>query len=173
MSTTLQFNFLGTKFWFPIFDGNRLGFSIYRRHYSAKNKKPKVRQFIGPGEKLALLSHEGDALFAWRKFIDDCIDSRSGEKQTGVNCSVFRNESRHRSSDMILEAMVFAWDKWPGTRLYTYVDAGKVKSENPGYCFIKAGWEKCGKTKNGLIVMEALPPTEKANADQLDRTESA
>jgi hypothetical protein len=31
---------------------------------------------------------DADALFVWRKFIDD-----SG--QQGVNCAVFRNESRH------------------------------------------------------------------------------
>jgi hypothetical protein len=25
---------------------------------------------------------------------------------------------------------------------------------NPGFCFIKAGWARCGETKRGLIILE-------------------
>jgi hypothetical protein len=40
---------------------------------------------------------------------------------------------------MILEAETFALERWPDeTRLYTYVNAKKIQSSNPGYCFIKA-----------------------------------
>ncbi len=138
------------RFWRPSKDGDPVGFALYRRHYSAKkNPRPKIRQFVGPGEKMVLIGVDGNALFAWRKFIDD-----SGQK--GVNCAVFRNESEHLSSEMIREAMVFAWDRWPGERLYTTVDAKAVKSSNPGCCFIKAGWRKCGRTKKGLLILEAI-----------------
>ena len=46
-------------------------------------------------------------------------------------------------------------------RHYTYVDAAKVASPNPGYCFQVAGWHKCGKTKSGLIVLEKLNEPER------------
>ena len=92
-----------------------------------------------------------DALFVWRKFI-------SADGQQGVNCSVFRNESPIQSSLLIREACDFAWRRWPGERLYTYVKAEAVKSINPGYCFIKAGWRKCGITKvNKLLIFEIMP----------------
>jgi hypothetical protein len=138
-------------FWIPAKDGNPIGFALYRRHYAAKkNPRPKIRQFVGPGQKMVLLTPEGDALFAWRKFIDD-----SGQR--GVNCAVFRNESPHRSSEMILEAMEFAWERWPGERLYTTVNPDAILSSNPGFCFIKAGWKRCGRTKRGYHVLEFNP----------------
>ncbi len=137
-------------FWVISHDGEPEAFAMYRRHYSAKNPRPKIRQFVGPGQKLVLIGLLCPALFAWRKFIDD-----SG--QQGVNCSVFRNESQHRSSDMIREATQFAWEEWPGERLYTLVNPRKVRSTNPGYCFLMAGWRKCGWTKAGLLILEKIP----------------
>jgi DNA modification methylase len=103
---------------------------------------------VGPGEKLVLLTPRRDALFVWRKFIDD-----SG--QQGVNCAVFRNEGPTLSSHLITEAMGIAWRRWPGARLYTYVDAGKIRSSHPGYCFRMAGWTRAGTSKGGLVVLEA------------------
>lgn len=140
----------------PAKDGDRMAFALARRHYSAwKNKRPKVRLFVGPGEKLVLIGFMCHAVFAWRKFIDD-----SG--QTGVCCSIFRNESRHRSSDMIREAMTWAWERWPGQRLYTFVDAEATasrrgKNHPAGYCFLAAGWRNCGTSKSGLTILECLP----------------
>jgi hypothetical protein len=103
--------------------------------------------FCGPGEKMVLLTENKDALFVWRKFID-----RSGQK--GVNCAVFRNEGKILSSKLIIESVKIAQQKWPGERLYTYVNAKKIRSTNPGYCFLVAGWKKCGITKKGLIILE-------------------
>ena len=42
--------------------------------------------------------------------------------ETGVNCAVFRNEGPVRSSELIMAADAVAWLRWPGERLYTYVD---------------------------------------------------
>jgi hypothetical protein len=135
-------------YWIASRDGDTDGFALYRRHYSArKNPRPKIRQFVGPGQKLVLLGFFCPALFVWRRFLDD-----SG--QVGVNCAVFRNESQHRSSDMIREAVLWAHDRWPGQRLYTFVDPLEVRSTNPGYCFLMAGWRRCGTTKGGLLVLE-------------------
>ena len=138
-------------FWRTAKDGDPLGLALYLRHYSSRRRSPKTRLplFVGPGEKLVLLSLKGDALFAWRKM----LYSRDG--QSGVCCAVFRNEGRRLSSTLIREAMRLAWKRWPGERLYTYVDPTRVRSVNPGCCFKRAGWRVAGKSKRGLIVLEA------------------
>lgn len=76
---------------------------------------------------------------------------------SGVCAAVFRNESPVLSSALILEAEQHAWARWPGERLYTYVDPGAVRSTNPGTCYLKAGWRKCGATGRGLLILEKLP----------------
>lgn len=147
--------------WLPCLDGDDRARGIYSRHYShrdyADGRNPRL--FVGPGEKMVLLTQNCQALFVWRKFIDD-----SG--QQGVNCAVFRNEGgrgcangshRHNSSNLIIHAVEIAWQHWPGERLYTYVNAAKILSANPGYCFKRAGWRKCGETKGGLVILEILP----------------
>lgn len=148
--------------WLPIKDGDPRAAAIYRRHYSCYQYKDNRRSqhgyrnrflIIGPGEKMLLMTVTCDALFGWRKFIDD-----SG--QQGVNCSVFRNESTVRSSELILEAEQHAWARWPGARLYTYVKGDAIRSTNPGYCYKKAGWIICGTTKGGLVILEKMPPQE-------------
>lgn len=135
--------------WRGVKDGNPIALEMYNRHYSAYHYKDgRIRKlFCGPGEKIVLLTANNDALFVWRKFIDD-----SGQK--GVNCAVFRNEGNLLSSMLIKEAVDIALRRWTGERLYTYVNPRKIKSSNPGYCFQVVGWRKCGKTKKGLIILE-------------------
>jgi hypothetical protein len=130
--------------------------SLFQRHYTARAKR-KVFQFIGPGEKMALITPDARALFAWRVFISD-----AGE--TGVNCAVFRNEGPALSSELILAAEGHAIARWGAQRLYTYVDPGKLHTIKrrgreicpwpPGRCFLEAGWRQCGITKGGKIVLE-------------------
>lgn len=138
-------------YWFGIRDGDERGRTMLNRHYTHRRYTDgrTVRRFAGPGEKTVLMTADSLALFVWRKFID-----ASG--QHGINCAVFRNEGPHLSSRLILEAEQIAWRRWPGERLYTYVSP-KVRSTNPGYCFLMAGWRKCGRSKSGLIIMEKLP----------------
>jgi hypothetical protein len=149
---------LATGVWVGATDGDLDAFRLMSRHYSfnayrdgrRENKSnPNRRLFVGPGGKIVLVTPDLRALFVWRKFID-----ASG--QEGVNCAVFRNESRALSSSLILEAEKFAWNRWPADRLYTYVSPKKIKSRNPGYCFICAGWRRCGTTKGGLVILEKL-----------------
>lgn len=125
--------------WISVLDGDARARAIFNRHYSRRfysdGRKPKL--FVGPGEKMVLLTPLCDAVFIWRKFI-------SHDGQRGVNCAVFRNESEHLSSELIADAVCLAWKRWPGERLYTYVDPRKVRSTNPGYCFLVSGWRKCG-----------------------------
>lgn len=124
---------------------------LYERHYSryryADGRARDNGQFVGPGEKVVLRTERADALFVWRVFIDD-----SG--QDGINCAVFRNESGRSSSCLIRQADQIADCLWPDRRHYTYVDPAKIASTNPGFCFIAAGWQRCGRTKGGLVILE-------------------
>lgn len=139
----------GETLWMLIHDGDPCAKAIYDRHYSKRHYKDgrDPALFVGPGGKIVLVTSDYSALFVWRKFRDD-----SG--QQGVNCAVFRNESPHLSSKLILDAERWAWHRWPGERLYTYVNGKKILSTNAGYCFLMAKWVRCGKTKGGLVILE-------------------
>lgn len=117
------------------------------RHYS-RQSVGKLK-FVPPGESIVLRNAEGTVVFVWLRNTVPRYD-----KQVGVNCTIFRNESARRSSDIIVEAETFAVKRWGAIRAFTYVDASKVKSSNPGCCFKKAGWAMCGKSKSGLLLFE-------------------
>lgn len=144
--------------WLSIRDGDPRARSLFIRHYSARpgarvaGLRGNYAQFIGPGEYLALMTERCDALFTWRR-------ERRQDGQSGINCSIFRNESAVLSSDLIREADDLAWERWPGERHFTFVNPRKVRSTNPGCCFIKAGWRRLpGLTKKRkLICLERLP----------------
>jgi hypothetical protein len=144
--------------WWVTRDGNLDCLDLYLRHYSsakANRTDGDGDLFVGPGNKL-VLHIGGRACFVWRKFVDDCIDERTGEKQQGVNCAVFRNESEHLSSSLIRQADAIADAVWTDRRHYTYVRREAVASKNPRFCFLMAGWRRCGVTKSGLLVMERI-----------------
>lgn len=154
MSKRLDFG----DIWQPIRDGTPFARALYEKHYSchqyADGRRPK--KFVGPGYYIALTTADEHCLFVWRKFKDDCIP-----KQVGINNAVFYKEGRQKwqASTMILAAERWAWRRWPGERLYTYVDPRKIrKKRDPGRCFLRAGWRLCGKTKvNKLLILEKCP----------------
>jgi hypothetical protein len=149
--------------WRSIKDGDDEARRFFDRHYSRKRyadgRQPKL--FVGPGEKLVLVTACRRALFAWRKFI-------SGDGQEGVNCAIFRNEGAGRSSELIRAADLIADKRWPGERHYTYVDPTEIRCVAvPGKCFRKAGWRpwidpqtgEPGVTKwNKLVILERPAP---------------
>jgi hypothetical protein len=149
--------FLELDTWITIADGNNEARALFDRHYSrhryADGRKPK--QFVGPGGKLVLTTPCRRAIFVWRKFISD-------NGQDGINCAVFRTEipsEQIEASELIRAADAIADRRWPGERHYTYVDPRKVRSTNPGYCFIMAGWRRCGVTKRRkLLIFERPTP---------------
>lgn len=140
-------------------DGHPAAVQLYERHYSARPNR-NSKQIVGPYASLLLLTHTADALVVWRKSeYEKCLDPRTGKPQEGVNCAVFRNEGRQQSSALLLEAERIALRKWPGSRLYTYVNPALIANKrNPGYCFKMAGWRPCGTTKGNLLILEKLQP---------------
>ena len=146
--------------WVQRKDGDAKCREIFDRHYSRyfykDGRKPKL--FVGPGEKMVLLHAKENALCVWRKFI-------SADNQQGINCSIFRNESEERASELLRSAMALAWERWPGQRFFTYVNPRAVRPtferNRPvwGWCFYKAGWSFCGVTKTrGYHILECFPP---------------
>src|SRR3546814_18484383 len=68
--------------WIEVRDGDDTARSLFDRHYSryryVDGRKPKI--FVGPGEKMVLLSSDARALCVGRKFI------RSEERRVGKEC---------------------------------------------------------------------------------------
>lgn len=123
------------------------------RHYSRRTVG--ARQFMNSGRKIVIRNTEGTVLFGWLW----AYDGMRMDDQIGYNCSIFRNESARRSSEIILECEQIALARWGENRMYTYVHPGKILSANPGYCFKQAGWKFLRRAKDGkhLLVKETIP----------------
>jgi hypothetical protein len=72
-----------------------------------------------------------------------------------------RKRSRHSKLRQFVgsgesKADAIADHSWPGERHYTKVRPGAIRSCNPGFCFIAAGWRRCGMTKGGLVILERV-----------------
>ena len=156
--------------WLAVRDGDARVADMYTRHYSYRPYKDNRRRvkkslgFAGCGERIVLLTQTGDAAFVWRKYVASPAMVEKYGWQSGIGCAFFRNEGPVRSSDLIREAMDIAWRRWPGQRLFTFVEDSKVatgqqKGRNKnGWCYRKAGWKECGRNADGrLTILEALP----------------
>ena len=157
-----------TPQWWLTTDQDAALLEMHARNYSKYRYRDgrAVNQCMGPGQKVPLRTHGDswacDAIFGWRKFIDDCLDERTGERQQGVNCAFFRNESATRSSDLVRQADAIADCLWLDRRHYTYVDPASVRSGLAGACFLYAGWKYARhhgrrlRTKSGLLILERV-----------------
>jgi hypothetical protein len=140
---------LSEPLWYLTKDGDVSLLRLYERHYSAYQYKDgrSRSQFVGPGASIVLRTAAADAGFVWRQFIDD-----SG--QTGINCAFFRSEGPYKASELVRQADAIADYVWPRERHYTYVKPEAVRGTCPGYCFIRAGWRRCGWTASGKLILE-------------------
>lgn len=111
------------------------------RHYSRRH--PGKGQVGPPGRKVVLVTpcERAAWLSHWPK---------SGLAYDGLDawrCTLFRNEGAGLSSELIVEAMRLTAAYWhgeepPADGWLTWVDTRKVRSSNPGYCFLRAGWRR-------------------------------
>lgn len=125
------------------------GAALADRHYS--RRKVGSPQFMPPGQTMVLLTEDGRAVFGWwRPHPASGIRAMNG--LDGWTCTIFRNEGAGLSSELILlaeEALVREHDVGP-SGFITYVFDAKVKpKQNPGYCFIKAGYAVTGRSADG------------------------
>lgn len=75
-----------------------------------------------------------------------------------INCALFRNEGPVLSSRLILEGDSLARAYFQRGRFFTFVNAKMIESQNPGYCFQCAGYQRTGKTKGGLVILTKACP---------------
>ena len=142
------------RFWMRTRDRDPELLPLVNRHYYRKASRNPKQGFVGPGRSIVLRTPKADAVFIW-------LWAKAELRGDGFDCYycvAFRNESCHLSSEMIAEAMQVAtvvWGHPPKDGFITYVDPAKVRSTNPGYCFIKAGWHRLGKSKSGKILLQA------------------
>lgn len=133
---------------------DRRALPLADRHYN--RQKPGSPQFVPPGRCVALLTRKADALWvtSW-PFAEYTKHAWGG---AWVN-SLFRNESGHLSSELIREAVAATRSEWeaPEEGLVTFVDASMVRSTNPGFCYLSAGFKRVGETKGGLLAFRMTP----------------
>lgn len=131
------------NFWMQSSRNDMKARELADRHYSRKTIG--ARDFVGPGETLILVGDNRLWVSRKCKFRMD--------KQYGIECSIFRNESQILSSELIKEAVKLTREYWPGEPIFTYVNPYKIKSVNPGCCFLKAGFRKAGTNKSGRLIL--------------------
>ena len=124
-------------------------------HYSRQH--PGAPTFTGNGASMVMVTADG--LAVWSVIHQRVVKSTEWRWR----CNVFRRVGGGRASDLIRSATSATRIGWrnkygglPSVPLTTEVDPGKVRRKrDPGRCFIKAGWRVIGKTKSGLVRLEA------------------
>lgn len=126
-------------------------------HYSRRT--PGSKTFTGVGREIVLVTSCGRAVWA-------CVYQQTPmARGTGASRGragdtdrkarhiwrnmMFRNCGAGQSSDLIREATERTYEEWekrygslPAERLRTEVDTRAVRSTNPGFCYLQAGWIK-------------------------------
>jgi hypothetical protein len=76
---------------------------------------------------------------------------------------LFRNLGAGLSSELIRSATERTYEEWikrygalPEERLRTEIGIKEVRSTNPGYCYLKAGWERDRVVRDKLYLF--APP---------------
>lgn len=145
-------------------------FRAHGPHYSRRT--PGSRTFTGVGQEIVLIGPA--AVWAVvRQRTPARAGSGSSRGRVGVpdetpryvwRNMLFRNLSGALSSDLIVEATRMTYMLWadrygemPAERLRTEVDCRRVRSTNPGYCYLCAGYEK-GPARRGKLFLYAPRP---------------
>jgi hypothetical protein len=143
--------------WIRVNKFNKIAASLADRHYS--RRKIGSPQFMPPGETVILLTRCGRAVFGWWR-----PHPKSGimamNKRDGWTCTIFRNESNHLSSGLILEAeeQLRASGVTCGPDgMMTYVFDKRIRSTNPGACFKHAGWARVGRSADNRKTLLRKP----------------
>ncbi len=128
---------------------------IADRHYN--RQKIGTPQFVPPGRCIVLIGDGFNALWvtSW-PFAEYTKHEWAG---AWVN-TLFRNESDRLSSELILQAIAATRCFWepPELGIITFINSKKIRSTNPGYCYLMAGFKKVGRSKmHGLYALQMLP----------------
>jgi len=137
-------------------------------HYSRRT--PGVPTFTGVGQEVVLVTECERAVWAVvLQRVPSPRGSGASRGRTGTTAPtayvwrnmLFRNLGAGLSSDLIRSATLATYEGWvarygslPAIRLRTEIGVKAVKSANPGYCYLMAGWER-GPTKRGKLHLYA------------------
>lgn len=140
------------------------------RHYPRQKAGSKF--FSPPGSKVVLSTPERDAY--WISLSQKHVDHAWPGAWC---CSAFRNESRHLSSELVLEALAATralWGDPPAAGLITFVDAAatarrRSKRALPGHCFRVLGFVEAGSTGSGKVCLHLSPAQFPAARAPLER----
>jgi hypothetical protein len=148
-------------------------FAGHGPHYSRRT--PGSKTFTGVGQEVVLVLDDGSAVWA---VVRQRTPSRRGtgnsRGRTGEPDNapkyvwrnmLFRNLGGALSSELIRSATARTYEEWakrygklPIENLRTEVDTKRVRSTNPGCCYLKAGYRK-DRTVRGKLYLIAPCPT--------------
>ena len=126
------------------------------RHYN--RQKIGSPQFAPPGRCLVLKTAFLDAFWITSWPFAQYVKHAWGGAWI---CSAFRNEGPQLSSTLIRQAVsatLHEYGEAPELGMVTFVNAAKVRRKrDPGRCYLRAGFSRCGMTKGGLIALQMRP----------------
>lgn len=145
-------------------------FARYGPHYSRRT--PGSKTFTGVGQEVVLLHSSGAAVWAVvRQRTPSARGSGASRGRSGdtdpMPRYVWRNmlfrrlpECAELASDLIWSATERTYLEWvrkygelPPERLRTEIDTRRVKSCNPGFCYLKAGYVKDRLVRGKLYML--------------------
>ena len=106
---------------FPVSRRDRAARELADRHYSRRTVG--ADQFIYAGRAIVLRDAARSAVFAWLHPLDEFRD----DGRFGFHNVLFRNEGPRRSSDLILDAELWALELWGPGQAWTFVDPRHVR----------------------------------------------
>lgn len=138
-------------------------------HYSRRT--PGSKTFTGVGQEIVLVTACGRAVWACvRQKTPMAVGTGASRGRAGATDQkarylwrnmLFRNLGAGRSSDLIRQALAMTYQEWivrygalPQERLRTEIGIDAIRSTNPGYCYLMAGWER-GEEKRGKLFLWA------------------
>ena len=143
--------------WFATTRSDPFVVPLADRHYNRQSIGSP--QYAPPGRCLVLRTAEYGAFWitSW-PFAEYVKHAWAGAWM----CSAFRNERQdlYLSSELIREAVAATRARWtpPPLGMVTFVDAEKTRRKrDPGRCYLRAGFKRCGETKGGLVALQLLP----------------
>lgn len=138
-------------YWIRVSKCSSVARAFARPHYSIATPDAELGP---PGQKLIWMGEDGKALWGSHRPAPWANVKRMDGFE-GHSCFIFRNAGGPLSSLIIREAVALTALEWGVAPFITYVAIKKVKSPNPGYCFVKAGFHKASvkeKTKHRAVL---------------------
>lgn len=143
--------------WRLSYRADPLGADIADRHYNRQSIGSD--QFVPPGRCLVLMSDDDLSLWVTSWQLPEFV--KHAWPGAWVNSTFRREGGTLLASEMIRQAVAVTRWRWPVVPplgMVTFIDEAKVRAKrDPGWCYLKAGFTKVGRTKGGLLVLQLLP----------------